>query len=79
VYNSEAFLIVFYCKRKCNEKNIFSENNTKNSYVHECQMKGFLHNVESLQTYLIQYANQNLFENEKKFNFFKCLQKNIHI
>jgi len=52
-------------------KYIFSENNTKNSFVHECQMKGFLHNVESLQTYLIQYANRNLFENEKQIQFFQ--------
>ncbi len=66
------FLIIFYCKKTfCNEKYIFFENDTKNSYVHECQMKGFLHNVESLQTYLIQYANQNLFENEKQTQLFQ--------
>jgi hypothetical protein len=43
-----------------------NNNNTKKSYVHECQIMGFLYNVELLQTYLIQYANQNLFENEKQ-------------
>jgi hypothetical protein len=43
------------------------------SYVRGCQIRGFLHNVELLQTYLIQYANQNLFEKMKnKLNFFKC-------
>ncbi len=33
--------------------------------------RGFLHNVESLQTYLIQYANQILFENEKQTQKFQ--------
>jgi hypothetical protein len=32
--------------------------------VCECQIKGFLHNIESSYAYLMQYANHNLFENE---------------
>jgi len=55
----------------CNEKKLFFENNTKKSYVCECQIRGFLHNVELLQTYLIQYASLNLFENEKQTQFFQ--------
>jgi hypothetical protein len=34
-------------------------------------MKGFLHNVESLQTYLIQYANRNLFKTKKQIQLFQ--------
>jgi hypothetical protein len=37
--------------------------------------KGFLHNVESLKTYLIQYANQNLFENEKHIQHFQMFSE----
>jgi hypothetical protein len=47
-------------------------NNYEHSYVRECQIKWLLYNIESLQTYLINYGNQILFENEKKFNFLKC-------
>jgi hypothetical protein len=43
---------------------IHFQNSIEKSYVRECQIRGFLDNVELLQTYLIQYANQNLFENE---------------
>jgi hypothetical protein len=50
---------------------IFFQNSIEKSYVCECQIRNFLHNVELLQTYLIQYANQNLFENEKQTQFFK--------
>jgi len=54
-----------------NEEKIYFENNNEKSYVRECQIKEFLHNVESLQTYFIQYANQNLFENEKQTQLFQ--------
>jgi hypothetical protein len=30
------------------EKYLFSKNNIELLYVHECQIRGFLHNVESL-------------------------------
>jgi hypothetical protein len=30
------------------EKDLFSKNNIELLYVHECQIRGFLHNVESL-------------------------------
>jgi hypothetical protein len=67
VYNSEAIFYNILLQKItfCNEKNMFSENNIEKSYVRECQIREFLHNVESLQTYLIQYENQNLFENKK--------------
>ncbi len=35
------------------------------SYVCECQIKRLIHNIDSLNIYLMQYANQNLLENEK--------------
>jgi hypothetical protein len=49
----------------------YFQNNIEKSYVRECQIRGFLHNVELLQTYLIQYANQNVFENEKQTQLFQ--------
>jgi hypothetical protein len=56
--------LIFVMKKKFN--------NYEHSYVRECQIKWLLYNIESLQTYLINYGNQILFENEKKFNFLKC-------
>jgi len=50
---------------------IHCQKSIEKSYVRECQIRGFLHNVELLQTYLIQYANQNLFENEKQTHLFQ--------
>jgi hypothetical protein len=44
----------------------YSENNIELLYVREFQIRGFLHNIESSYAYLMQYANHNLFENEKK-------------
>jgi hypothetical protein len=35
------------------------------SYVRECQIKRLFHNIDSLNIYLMQYANQILLENEK--------------
>ncbi len=49
----------------------YFQNSIEKSYVRECQIRGFLHNVELLQTYLIQYANQNVFENEKQTQLFQ--------
>jgi len=72
VHSSEAFFNnILLQKKHFVMIFFFFENNTKNSYVDECQMKGLLHNVESLQTYLIQYANWNLFENEKHIQLFQ--------
>ncbi len=47
------------------------ENNFEFSYLQECQFKGILQHHETLQTYLLQYANRNLFENEKKTQVFE--------
>jgi hypothetical protein len=58
-------------------KKIKFQNSIKKSYVRECQIRGFLHNVELLQTYLIQYENQNLFENEKQTQLFQIFFKKI--
>jgi hypothetical protein len=52
-------------------KKIHFQNSIEKSYVRECQIRGFLHNVELLQTYLIQYENQNLFENKKQTQLFQ--------
>jgi hypothetical protein len=52
-------------------KKKYFQKNIEKSYVCECEIRGFLHNVELLQTYLIQYANQNLFENEKQTQLFQ--------
>jgi hypothetical protein len=57
---------------------IHFQNSIEKSYVRECQIRGFLDNVELLQTYLIQYANQNLFENEKQTQPFQ-IKKYIYI
>jgi len=49
-------------------------------YVDECQIIGFLYNVELLQTYLIQYGNQNLFENEIQTQLVqKHLEKHLYL
>jgi len=52
-----------------NKKNF--EKNIEKSYVCEYQIRGFLHNVESLKTYSIQYANQKKIENEKHIQLFQ--------
>jgi predicted metal-dependent hydrolase len=60
---------------------IHFQNSIEKSYVRECQIRGFLDNVELLQTYLIQYANQNLFENEKQtqpFQIKKYIYPNLN-
>jgi len=58
---------MFYSVNFWKEKDFFLKNNHEHFYVHECQIKGLLWNIESLQTYLIQYANQNLFEKQTQF------------
>lgn len=55
----------------------YFQNSIEKSYVRECQIRGFLHNVELSQTYLIHYANQNLFENGKQTQLFQ-IKKNIY-
>jgi hypothetical protein len=63
-YNSKAFFSIFYYTRSIffhDAKDLFSENNIELS--RECQIRGFLHNIESSYAYLMQYANPNLFEN----------------
>jgi hypothetical protein len=82
VYNNETFFCNILLQKLtfCNEENIYFENNTKMLYVHEFQIKGLLHNIESLQTYLIQYANRNLFGNEKQIQLFqKNLEKYLYL
>jgi hypothetical protein len=81
VYNSEAFFYnTILQKNNFVINKIKFQNSIEKSYVHECQIRGFLHNVELLQTYLIQYTNQNLFGNEKQTQLFqKKIIKNIQI
>jgi len=72
VYKVKHFYNILLQQRTFrNEDFTFFENNVVKSYVHECQIKGFLHNVESLKTHLVQHANQNLFENEKQTQVFQ--------
>jgi len=68
MYNIKAFFfnIVLHWKYFFRDaKDLFSKNNMELSYVRECRIKRFLHNIESSYPYLMQYATHNLFENEK--------------
>jgi hypothetical protein len=55
------------------------ENNFEFSYLWDCQLKGVLQHHETLQTYLLQYANRSFFENEKQNTTFWIILGKISI
>ncbi len=53
VYNSNGFFFnILLQKNHFVIKNYFSKNNVQFSYIHECQIKGFFYNIESLHIYI---------------------------
>jgi hypothetical protein len=62
------FKISFHTKNDLKKKS-----DVQLSYVHECRIRGFFYNIDSLHVYLMQYVNRNLFENEKQTQLFQML------
>jgi hypothetical protein len=68
VHNSECLFIICYYKIYLFMMEVIYFQNTTSidhMYMNQCQIRGFLPNLESLQNFLHQYATRSLFEDKK--------------
>lgn len=64
IHNSEA---LFYNVLICiiffrNKNDFFSATNIEKNYIRECQDRGIISKLDTIQEYLIQYAHRNLID-----------------